>query len=269
MIRRLLPTLLVLAAAVPAAAQNRAADFSAAKSVAAGGTVSIHNVNGNVTVTPSSSGRVEILGFKRGSGRGADRFKVDVQESARGVTICVLDTDADQSYCDEHGMHQDSHNNRGWRNSDWGNGRIDLEVAVPANLYVRPNTVSGDINVTGAAGDIDVNSVSGDIVLDKLRVTGVRANTVSGDVTVHVDELIGAGDFSFHSVSGDVLLEVPRTFGADLSMSTVSGDIDSDFPITLGNGRMSRRSMNARIGAGGRRLDVSTVSGDLKIRMNR
>jgi DUF4097 and DUF4098 domain-containing protein YvlB len=88
-------------------------------------------------------------------------------------------------------------------------------------------------------------------------------------VEIQVDELTGTGDFTFHSVSGDVTLQVPRDFGADLAMTTVSGDIDSDFPITLGNGRMSRRSMNARIGAGGRKLDVSTVSGDLRLRLAR
>jgi lia operon protein LiaG len=89
-------------------------------------------------------------------------------------------------------------------------------------------------------------------------------------VTIHVDEFTGRGDLSFHSVSGDITLELPRDFGAELSMSTVSGDIDTDFPITLGNGRMSRgHSMNARIGTGGRRLDVATVSGDLRLRSNK
>jgi DUF4097 and DUF4098 domain-containing protein YvlB len=90
---------------------------------------------------------------------------------------------------------------------------------------------------------------------------------VSGDLDVGVDAFTGQGDLSFKSVSGDVTLEVPRGFDADVSMSTVSGDINSDFPMTLGNGRMSHRRIEARIGNGGRRLDVSTVSGSLKLRM--
>ena len=268
MIRSLSATAMLVTLALPAAAQNRAADFSWSKPLAAGGTVSIHNINGDIKVVPSTSGKVEVLGFKRGSGRGLDNMKVDVVESSRGVNICVIRTDLD-SYCDEEGMHQNDRRSRWSRDDDWGNGRVNLEIAVPTNLVVRPSTVSGDIDVTGAHGDISANSVSGEIILDKLLASSVRANSVSGSITVRIDRLTGAGDFSFHSVSGDVLLELPRDFGADLSMSTVSGDVDSDFPITLGNGRMSRRSLNARIGAGGRRLDVSTVSGDLKLRMNK
>ena len=42
---------------------------------------------------------------------------------------------------------------------------------------------------------------------------------------------------------------------------------DSDFQMTVGNGRMNRRSIDARIGNGGRRLDLNTVSGDVKLRM--
>jgi hypothetical protein len=32
------------------------------------------------------------------------------------------------------------------------------------------------------------------------------------------------------------------------------------------NGRMGRRSINARIGKGGRNLSVSTISGDVRLR---
>jgi DUF4097 and DUF4098 domain-containing protein YvlB len=254
---------LALVAAPLALHAQRAADFNWSKTLASGSTVSIHNINGDIKVVPSTSGKVEILGYKRGDSRAADHLKVDVVESSRGINVCVVMDDSDAS-CDEDGMHSNS--GRRWGGRDWNDAEMRLEVAVPANAVVRPSTVSGNIDLTGAHGDISASSVSGDVTLDRLHATSVRVTTVSGDIDVGVDELTGNGDFYFHSVSGDIQLNVPRTFGADLSMSTVSGDIDSDFPITLGNGRMSGRRVNARIGAGGRKLDVSTVSGDLKIR---
>lgn len=260
---RPLVTLALVAAPVALSAQ-RAADFNWSKALANGSTVSIHNINGDIKVVPSTNGKVEILGYKRGGSRAVDHLKVDVVESSRGIDVCVIMDDADVS-CDEDGMHGNSR--RGWGNNrDWNDAEMRLEVAVPTSVVVRPRTVSGNIDVTGAHGEISANSVSGDVTLDRLHATSVSVQTVSGDIDVGIDELTGNGDFRFHSVSGDIQLNVPRTFGAELSMTTVSGDIDSDFPITVGNGRMSRRSVNARIGAGGRRLDVSTVSGDLKIR---
>jgi len=145
----------------------------------------------------------------------------------------------------------------------------EAAAAQPASAALSAGSVSGDVFVNGARGDINANSVSGDVHLEHIRATTVNAHTVSGDVVVQADELIGRGDLSFKSVSGNVTLEVPRTFEADLSMSTVSGDINSDFPLTLGNGRMNRHRVDARIGNGGRRLDVGTVSGDLRLRIIR
>lgn len=256
---RQLASLTLIAAALPLGAQRRA-DFQWSNPVAAGSTVSVRNISGDVKVTASTTGRVEVLGFKSGRGR-LDRVRGNVEQTSRGITVCVLYDDM-QSCDDNH-----SGNRRGRWSDDDGDASIDFEVSVPTNLLVDAGSVSGDVSVDGAHGDVTASSVSGDVSLSHLHASSVRANSVSGDVDIRVDELLGRGDFKFTSVSGDVTLEVPRDFGADLSMTTVSGEIDSDFPITLGgNGRMNRRNVDARIGAGGRKMDVSTVSGDLRIK---
>jgi DUF4097 and DUF4098 domain-containing protein YvlB len=66
-------------------------------------------------------------------------------------------------------------------------------------------------------------------------------------------------------VSGNVLATLPKNLDADVSMRSVSGELDSEFPLTL-NGRMSRHNLEARIGKGGRQLEVHTVSGDVRLR---
>jgi DUF4097 and DUF4098 domain-containing protein YvlB len=250
----------VAIAAAPALAQTRG-DFHYDKALTAGSEVSIHNINGDIKVTPSTNGKVEVVGIKHGNGRNLDRIKAQVQESSHGISICVLYDDAD-SYCDDDGVHMHGRGDR-----DWGNASMTLEVSVPANVVVSAGSVSGDVAISGAHGDVSASTVSGDIRLDRLHATSVNAHSVSGNVDVRIEELTGHGDLSFKTVSGDVTLEVPQNFAADLSMATVSGDVNSDFPITLGgNNRMSRRRLEARIGGGGRRLDVGTVSGDLRIR---
>src|SRR6476620_10397883 len=96
---RPLVTLARVAAPVALNAQ-RAADFNWSKALATGSTVSIHNINGDIKVVPSTNGKVEITGYKRGDSRAADHLKVDVVESARGINVCVIMDDADSS-CDE------------------------------------------------------------------------------------------------------------------------------------------------------------------------
>jgi DUF4097 and DUF4098 domain-containing protein YvlB len=258
MTHRLLPLSALLAASIvlPAAAQNRD-DFHWTGSVASGGDVSVGNVSGDVHVTASTTGKVEVIGHKHG--RDSDRVRANVETTSRGLVICVLYDD--DTSCNDRGH---SNNRRGDHSF---NASIDLDVSLPAAVNLNASSVSGDVRVTGIQGDVDANSVSGDVQLDHLRANSIRANSVSGDIEVQADQLTGSGDLSFHTVSGDVTLEMPRSFDAEISMSTVSGTMDSDFQMTMNNGRMNRRTINARIGKGGRRLDLNTVSGDVKIRM--
>ena len=258
--RRLFPALLIAAAPVASlAAQNP--DFHWDKTLAAGNDVHVNNINGNVKITPSTNGHVVVNGFKHG-GRDADRIKAVVEESSRGIAVCVVYDEPD-ARCRRRGP---------LSLARWG-PQLEPRERRPRGLrarqrHVSAGSVSGDVSIDGAHGDVTASAVSGDVHLEHLHATSVRANTVSGEIDVRVDELAGRGDFTFHSVSGDIRLEVPKGFGADLSLTTVSGDIDSDFPITLGgSNRWSRRRVDARIGDGGRRLDVSTVSGDLRLRM--
>src|SRR4051812_27038474 len=137
MIRRVASlALLAAAVATPALAQTRRADFNW-QGVVAGGEVAVNNINGDIKVVPSTTGRVEVLGFKSGDSQYFDRVKVDVQPTSRGLVICVMFENQDAT-CDERGTHS---NSRG-RNDDreWNRLAINLEVAVPTNLQVSASS---------------------------------------------------------------------------------------------------------------------------------
>lgn len=254
---------LLLLASLPLAAQGTTQpDFRWEKALAAGSTVSLHNINGDVTVEPSTTGKVEIVGVRRGRGR-AD-LTVEVVETSRGITACVVSRDVDME-CGERGARV--RDRRGGH--DWDDhGRMDVQVRLPATLSLDAHSVSGDVRVSGTGGTVTAGSVSGNVRLDALQATGVTASTVSGDVHVAITQLAGSGPLSFSSVSGDVTVELPRGINADLAMRSVSGTLDSEFPITI-DGRMSRHRLDARIGEGGRELSLRTVSGDVQLRAAR
>jgi DUF4097 and DUF4098 domain-containing protein YvlB len=255
---------LSLLCASVAAAQTpaRQADFRWEKALPAGSTVGVHNLNGDVTVSLSTTGKVEIVGVKRGRARSVDEVTIEVVETSRGIMVCSMFRNADAD-CDERGLRHNSR--RGWRDDDWDDVSIDIDVRLPKEMLVDAHSVSGNVSVVGAEGDVRAGSVSGDVRMERLKATSVRASSVSGDVDVSVETLSGAGALTFTSVSGNVTAELPKNIDADVTMRSVSGSLDSDFALTL-NGRMNRHSLEARIGRGGRELEVRTVSGNVRLR---
>jgi hypothetical protein len=252
---------LLLAGVSPLAAQQP--DFKWEKTIAPDKVVALHNLSGNITVSPSTSGKLEITGIRRG-GRDSEDVTIEVYESDRGITACSMYRRMDME-CDDRGY--SAHSNRGSRSREY-DGRIDMEVKLPKGMRVSASSVSGDVRITGAEGSVRGGSVSGDVRLDALRATSVHASSVSGDVTVAIASLAGDGPLNFSSVSGNVTAELPKGIDADVSMRSVSGTLDSDFALTL-NGRVSRNTIQARIGKGGRELEVHTVSGDVHLTMAR
>jgi len=249
-----------IGAAAPLGAQQRSArDFRWAKPLPAGQWVRVHNVSGDVTVTATDGDRVEVVGVRRGAGGyDEDDVRVDVHEGRDGVTICALW--GEESWCDDRGSHIESHGDGRRRR-----GNIDFQVRLPRRLKLSANSVSGDVEVTGAGDEVRAGSVSGDVKLEGLRTPSVTASSVSGDVDVGIDALTGPGVLRFTSVSGNVSLQLPRSFDADVTLKTVSGELDSEFPLTL-QGSTGRRNLNGRIGRGGRDLVLTTVSGDVRLR---
>ena len=257
----LLAVLATLVVAPYAAAQERssAGDFRWSKPLPAGQWVRLHNISGDVRVTAVDGDRVEVVGRRRGSSSyDDDDVRVDVHEGRDGATFCVVY--GPDSWCDDRGSHSESRGDGRRRR-----GSIDFEVRLPRRLKLSANSVSGDVQVSGVGDEVNAASVSGNVRVEGIRAPAVRATSVSGDVDVRIDALTGQGDLRFTSVSGDVLLTLPRSLDADFTMKTVSGELDSDFPLTL-QGGMSRRSLSGRIGRGGRELYLTTVSGDVTLR---
>jgi hypothetical protein len=261
----------LLTVGMPVGAQQAPAgapDFRWEKVLPAGSQISLHNLNGDISVAPSTTGKVEVVGIKRGDTRSFADITLEVVETSRGIMVCSMFRNMDMECDEENGYStRNDRRRRGWgdRDRDWDDLSIDMVIKVPKEMVVSAGSVSGNVTMIGSEGRVRASSVSGNIRLDKLRATGVRATSVSGDVDVQVDALTGEGDLHFNSVSGNVTVELPKAFEADVTMRSVSGHLDSEFPLTL-NGRMNRHSLEARIGKGGRNLEVHTVSGDVRLR---
>jgi DUF4097 and DUF4098 domain-containing protein YvlB len=138
-----------------------------------------------------------------------------------------------------------------------------------ASGAVNVHTVSGDISLTGGRGTVEMETVSGDIELHDVVSSQVRTNSTSGDLTF-AGAIVNAGRYQFETHSGELRLELPANVGAELSLSTFSGEIDSAFPITLtpgahGIGASQAKKLTFSLGQGSARIIAETFSGDVTL----
>ena len=78
---------LILAA--PAAAQD-SNTFRWQGDLAAGRTVTVRGIHGEITASPSTGGRVEVTAVKSGRRGDPAAVRIEVRETADGVTICPV-----------------------------------------------------------------------------------------------------------------------------------------------------------------------------------
>jgi DUF4097 and DUF4098 domain-containing protein YvlB len=222
-----------------------AQDFQKTYRIAAGGSINIRNVSGNIEVAGYDGDGVTVSAFKEGRDR--DMVEVEDHSSANRVDIEAQFPD---------GCHN-------------CNVDVRFEVRVPRTVsysFDQISTASGNIDVKGIRGQIRVSTASGDVEVKDVAGE-VNARSASGDVEVEINSLEGTGDMKFASASGDVHVRVPANLDADVRMSTISGSVETDFPIEVRHPRYGPGS-NARglLGAGSRSLQITSASGDVSLR---
>jgi len=130
---------------------------------------------------------------------------------------------------------------------------------------VRSESVSGTIEIRNASGEVRAETTSGDVSLLGVTSRSVFATTVSGEV--EYDGTIDAnGRHEFHSHSGDIRLEIPESSGAQFTVETFSGSLDTEFKLTLQPGQRSTgrpRRFEFTLGNGSARVIAESFSGDV------
>ncbi len=212
-------------------------------------------------------------GRHRGGGEGGDvRYELNVPIGTR-VTMHSMSGDLES-----HGTHGEVE-----ARSISGDLAVDDVVrsavleSVSGNVRARTvdgdarlRSVSGDVELNGVHGEVTVSSVSGYGHVTEARSAMVRMETVSGDLE-YAGTFDPTGTYDFRAHSGDVRLELPTDIGASLSIDTFSGDIDTDFQMTVqptgGNSYgPTRHHLDTTMGKGGAHITVSTFSGNVELR---
>ena len=245
-------TTLAMIAALQGSTQSQ--DFHWTGSLAAGKTLSIRNVNGAVKAVAASGNQIEVTGVKHARRSDPASVEIKMEQTSEGAIICVLYPNQRGSSC------TDRHSNGSTDNNDVS---VDFTVRVPSSVRLSARTVNGDVSAQGLGADAEIGTVNGDASVETDGFA--EASSVNGSVNVVMGRADWSGSASYRSVNGPVSVTLPGNASTDVRASTVNGDIDSEFPLTV-QGKFGPRSVRGTIGSGGRTLAIETVNGSINIR---
>jgi hypothetical protein len=247
-------------AAAPASEpQRQGSEFRWREPLAAGRTIEIRGINGNVSAEPATGGEVEVEAVKRARRSDPDEVRIEVVRHAEGVLICAVypNPGGEPNTCEVGSQ------NRGTHVHD-NDTTVNFTVRVPAGVNFNGRTVNGGVRARDLGADVDAKSVNGDV---SVSTTGLaRAQTVNGSITAVLGRADWPSGIDFKTVNGSIDLTLPASLSARVEAKTLNGEITSDFPLTV-TGSFSRRRLSGTIGGGGDRLlNLETVNGSVQIR---
>ena len=212
---------LAFSSPVTASEQQETERVDKTATIRAGGTLRVKNFSGTVRITGSRRGDVAVHAVRRATRDRLDHIKLEVYETASGVTIEANKKDANWEE----------------RNNNVVDTQLDIEV--PEDVRLDVDVFSSDIHVDNVSGDQKLHTFSGNIEVKEASAS-IEAETFSGDIELKVSPGAG-GRVDFDSFSGDLRSDigittrtasrrrVTGTIGAggnnDYRFKTFSGDV--------------------------------------------
>ncbi|MEP7087103.1 MAG: DUF4097 family beta strand repeat-containing protein [Gemmatimonadota bacterium] len=232
--------------------------FSTKQFIAAGGTVHVQNLNGSIDVVASDNGSTTISAIKQWRRGDPSMVRILLEPGNNGVTVCALW--GEEKDCNDRGSH--SHHDDNDRHNDVS---VRFTVHVAKGVKVDVNTVNGSVEVEGATAAVDAETVNGRVRVATLGGP-VNARTVNGDVRASIEHLLKTDEpLELSTTNGSVQLEAPADLSADVDAETTNGSIETDFPLTISKGLVGRH-VHGTVGQGGRRVELHTTNGSVRLR---
>jgi len=221
------------------------------------------NENGEFRID-NVKGKIEIQGWNSNAVTITATIHGKTGESVQAVKIKV------DSALDQASVHTDQPSRATgfswrwpWRKND---ASVEYTIQVPPHAELAGiSSVNGRINIGGVAGNITASTVNGEMQI-KEAPGNLKLDTVNGRISADLSVLDSGQTVKLEAVNGTVELAVPEAASANISVSTVNGQITSEFPalkpkkeFPVGN------NLDGSLGQGGAAVNISAVNGTVKI----
>jgi DUF4097 and DUF4098 domain-containing protein YvlB len=237
----------LMAFALSASASDRdqfTEEFHRTVPLSADGRISLHNINGGVTITGWERNEVQIDAVKKAdSQQKLQEATIEVESSSNSVDIRTKYPEGR------------NHNNP---------ASVTYELHVPRTARLDGiNLVNGSLTISQFGGEVRAELVNGSSTIHDLAGR-TEISSVNGSVQAFYSSLENVKEVRLKSVNGAVKLGLPSSPNADVSVSTVNGGISTDFPLTV-EGKFMSHHIDGKLGSGGTRIEISNVNGSVHI----
>jgi DUF4097 and DUF4098 domain-containing protein YvlB len=221
------------------------------KPLAAGGRVSLKNINGSVRVAVWDRPEVRVDAVKKArTQKRLDEADIQVTAADNAVSIRTVYPDAELRF------------ERGGRDNP---ASVEYSLTVPRDARVDSiELINGSLEVEGPAGEIKASSVNGRLVARGLSGPA-RLSTINGPLEVSFDRL-ASGTVSLGSVNGPLTVTLPPDADATLRATTIHGTITNDLGLTAAHSPHTGSSLGGVLGGGAARLRLDNVNGSIHVR---
>ncbi len=137
-------------------------------------------------------------------------------------------------------------------------GRTEV-YGLAGNVDLRKT--SGDSGLFNVLGNIEISTTSGKIELEQ-EEGALRISSQSSDVEITTTMLNG-DKYVAETISGSIDFKIPVGVDSRIDLETVSGTINTNLPLTVRS--FSDQRLSGELGAGGPRIELSSISGDIKL----
>lgn len=165
-----------------------------------------------------------------------------------------------------------------WDEDDQGRVVYDFTITVPDRIDLEARTVIGVVETKGTFGRLELANVNGSIAAE-VRADGGAMTTVNGGIDASFLSL-PTDSWRFKSINGEVDLYYPSDLDATVSISTMNGEIYTNYDWSVASTARPERARRegtrwvirdagrtgVRIGSGDIPIEIDTINGNIYIR---
>jgi Uncharacterized conserved protein len=204
------------------------------------GTLELSNINGEINISTTKGGSVEIKAIKKSDYKG-EIENVDVIFDLNGDKLQV----------------KVKHKERNTR------AKVEFTVSVPEKLAAAYfKSVNGRIDCQGKFAELKLKTVNGKVGFAGEFVSATF-KTVNGAIEVSQEPLLG-GDLAAETVNGAIEIELNRKSAFAIEGRTINGSIRNDFGVKVDR-HLVGSSMDGQVNDGRFKVRVETVNGSIEI----